>query len=159
MLGFATLARKVFGTPNDRKVKSVRPLVAKINALEPEYAALSDEEAVATARRAPLAVSGALTALFAMAHGYAHGSEMVSGAARGLYTGPQYLNTANTQEIPDWWRLDLGARYSFEAAGTPITIRANVENVLDDRYWMSAARGGYKMGAPRTFLLSSTVSF
>ncbi len=43
--------------------------------------------AVATARRAPLAVSGALTALFAMAHGYAHGSEMVSGAARGLYTG------------------------------------------------------------------------
>jgi preprotein translocase subunit SecA len=43
MLGFATLARKVFGTPNDRKVKSVRPLVAKINALEPEFAALSDE--------------------------------------------------------------------------------------------------------------------
>jgi preprotein translocase subunit SecA len=43
MLGFGTLARKVFGTPNDRKVKSVRPLVAKINALEPEFAALSDE--------------------------------------------------------------------------------------------------------------------
>jgi len=43
MLGFGTLARKVFGTPNDRKVKSVRPLVAKINALEPEYAALSDD--------------------------------------------------------------------------------------------------------------------
>jgi preprotein translocase subunit SecA len=36
MLGLGTLARKVFGTPNDRKVKSVRPLVAKINALEPE---------------------------------------------------------------------------------------------------------------------------
>ena len=43
MLGFGTIAKKVFGTPNDRKVKSVRPLVAKINALEPEYAALSDE--------------------------------------------------------------------------------------------------------------------
>lgn len=43
MLGLGTLARKVFGTPNDRKVKSVRPLVAKINALEPEFAALSDE--------------------------------------------------------------------------------------------------------------------
>jgi preprotein translocase subunit SecA len=43
MLGFGTLARKVFGTPNDRKVKSVRPLVARINALEPEFAALSDE--------------------------------------------------------------------------------------------------------------------
>jgi preprotein translocase subunit SecA len=43
MLGFGGLARKVFGTPNDRKVKSVRPVVAQINALEPEFAALSDE--------------------------------------------------------------------------------------------------------------------
>ncbi|WP_062762047.1 preprotein translocase subunit SecA [Falsirhodobacter sp. alg1] len=43
MLGFGTLARKVFGSPNDRIVKSVRPLIAKINALEPEFQALSDE--------------------------------------------------------------------------------------------------------------------
>ena len=43
MLGFGALARKIFGTPNDRKVKSVRPLIARINALEPEFAALSDE--------------------------------------------------------------------------------------------------------------------
>ncbi len=43
MLGIGTIAKKVFGTPNDRKVKSVRPLVEKINALEPEYEALTDE--------------------------------------------------------------------------------------------------------------------
>ncbi len=43
MLGLDTLAKKVFGTANDRKVKAVRPLVAKINALEPEFRALSDE--------------------------------------------------------------------------------------------------------------------
>ncbi|WP_212522866.1 preprotein translocase subunit SecA [Actibacterium sp. MT2.3-13A] len=43
MLGFGTLAKKVFGTPNDRKVKATRPLIEKINALEPEFAALSDE--------------------------------------------------------------------------------------------------------------------
>ena len=43
MLGLGSLARKVFGTPNDRMVKAVRPLVAKINALEPQVAALSDE--------------------------------------------------------------------------------------------------------------------
>ncbi len=47
MLGLGTLARKVFGTPNDRKVKSVRPLVAQINALEPQFAALSDDEIIA----------------------------------------------------------------------------------------------------------------
>ncbi len=43
MLGLGTLARKAFGTPNDRKVKATRPLVAKINALEPDFKALSDE--------------------------------------------------------------------------------------------------------------------
>ncbi|WP_223421803.1 preprotein translocase subunit SecA [Tateyamaria pelophila] len=43
MLGFGTLTKKVFGTPNDRKIKAVRPLVDKINALEPEFEALSDD--------------------------------------------------------------------------------------------------------------------
>ncbi|MBN2907356.1 MAG: preprotein translocase subunit SecA [Rhodobacteraceae bacterium] len=43
MLGIGTLTKKVFGTPNDRKVKSVRPLVARINELEPEFEALTDE--------------------------------------------------------------------------------------------------------------------
>ena len=43
MLGFGTLAKKVFGTPNDRKIKATRPLVEKINALEDEFRALTDE--------------------------------------------------------------------------------------------------------------------
>ena len=47
MLGLGTLARKVFGTPNDRMVRTVRPLVAKISALEPEFAALTDDGIVA----------------------------------------------------------------------------------------------------------------
>ncbi|MFN4204323.1 MAG: preprotein translocase subunit SecA [Tabrizicola sp.] len=50
MLGLGTLARKVFGTPNDRKVKSVRPVVAQINALEPQFQALSDEGIVEKTR-------------------------------------------------------------------------------------------------------------
>ncbi len=43
MLGLGTIAKKVFGTPNDRKVKATRPVVEQINALEPQFAALSDE--------------------------------------------------------------------------------------------------------------------
>ncbi|KPP86471.1 MAG: preprotein translocase, SecA subunit [Rhodobacteraceae bacterium HLUCCO07] len=43
MLGFGTLAKKVFGTPNDRKIKATRPTIDKINALEPEFEALSDQ--------------------------------------------------------------------------------------------------------------------
>ena len=42
MVGF--LFRKIFGSKNERYLKRLRPLVAKINALEPEMQALPDEE-------------------------------------------------------------------------------------------------------------------
>ena len=47
MLGFGTIAKKVFGTVNDRRVKAAGPVVEKINALEPEFEALSDEGLIA----------------------------------------------------------------------------------------------------------------
>ncbi len=43
MLSFGTFASKVFGSSNDRKLKKYGPIVAEINALEDETAALSDE--------------------------------------------------------------------------------------------------------------------
>jgi len=41
---FGAVARKIFGTANDRVVKSLRSNIERINALEPKYAALSDDE-------------------------------------------------------------------------------------------------------------------
>ena len=38
------IVKRVFGTANDRYVKSLKGLVAKVNALEPEFEALSDDE-------------------------------------------------------------------------------------------------------------------
>lgn len=46
MLGIGKLAKKVFGTPNDRKIKATRPIVEQINALEPEFEKLSDEQLI-----------------------------------------------------------------------------------------------------------------
>ncbi len=46
MLGIGTLAKKVFGTPNDRKIKATRPIVEKINALAADFRALSDEQLI-----------------------------------------------------------------------------------------------------------------
>ncbi|MFT4716862.1 MAG: preprotein translocase subunit SecA [Paracoccaceae bacterium] len=46
MLGFGTLAKKVFGTPNDRTIKATQPLVDQINALEDQFKALSDEQII-----------------------------------------------------------------------------------------------------------------
>ncbi|HXC14077.1 MAG TPA: hypothetical protein VNV39_14715, partial [Stellaceae bacterium] len=42
MLG--ALARRLFGSANDRYVKSLGHIVAAINELEPQLAALSDDE-------------------------------------------------------------------------------------------------------------------
>ena len=42
MLGVSRIAKKVFGSPNDRLLKTVNPLVARINDLEAEFEALSD---------------------------------------------------------------------------------------------------------------------
>lgn len=44
MFGFEKITKKVFGTPSDRKVKAARPLVKKINDLEPEFEKLTDDE-------------------------------------------------------------------------------------------------------------------
>ena len=41
MLG---IAQKLFGTENDRRLKKMRPTVERVNALEPEFEALSDEQ-------------------------------------------------------------------------------------------------------------------
>jgi preprotein translocase subunit SecA len=44
MVSFGGIARKLFGSSNDRRVRAYQPKVQKINALEETFAALSDEE-------------------------------------------------------------------------------------------------------------------
>ena len=44
MAGLGSIARKLFGSSNDRRLKTYNPKVAEINALEPEVEALSDED-------------------------------------------------------------------------------------------------------------------
>ena len=44
MFGLGSIAAKVFGSSNDRKVKKYQSRVEAINALEPELEGLSDDE-------------------------------------------------------------------------------------------------------------------
>ncbi len=44
MLSIGTIAAKIFGTSNERRLKTYRPKVEAINALEPEMTALTDAE-------------------------------------------------------------------------------------------------------------------
>lgn len=75
-----------------------------------------------------------------------------------IYTGRQFVDADNKQPIPDWTRLDLGARYTTAINGKKTVFRANIQNVTGESYWSSVASfGTFFLGAPRTYLLSMTV--
>jgi len=77
-----------------------------------------------------------------------------------IYTDSQYVNQANTQELPSWTRIDAGARYATKIEGRPTTFRATVQNVFDREYWSGVASyGAFSPGYPRTLQLSATVDF
>lgn len=81
-------------------------------------------------------------------------------AGRVNYFSSQYANEANTQSIPAYTLVGVGARYRFEVDHKPLAIRANVENLFNESSWASAFTGGivYR-GAPRTFYVSLTADF
>ena len=77
-----------------------------------------------------------------------------------IYTGSQYVNQANTQELDAWTRFDIGARYATHIDGRPTTFRATVQNVFDREYWSGVASyGAISPGYPRALQLSATVDF
>jgi iron complex outermembrane receptor protein len=84
-------------------------------------------------------------------------------SGRVIYTSSQFINAANTLSIPEWTRLDLGARYTLTSPwnGKPIVVRFAVENVFNAAYWNQSytSDGVVTVGAPRTFLASSTFNF
>lgn len=88
---------------------------------------------------------------------WVEGLTLTSGA---IYTGSQYVNQANTQELDAWTRFDVGARFATRIAERPTTLRATVQNVFDREYWSGVASyGAFSQGSPRTLLLSATVDF
>lgn len=82
-------------------------------------------------------------------------------SGRVIYTSSQYVDLPNTMTLPEWTRVDLGARYTFTSPwnGKPIVVRANIENVANNAYWASAYSGVITLAAPRTYLLSTTFNF
>lgn len=79
---------------------------------------------------------------------------------RLIYNGATWYDQANSQEVDGWTRIDLGARYGMTLSnGTPLELRAGIENLLDENYWASSARGFLSAGAPRTYAVSASVAF
>ncbi|MGN6463820.1 MAG: TonB-dependent siderophore receptor [Pseudolabrys sp.] len=81
---------------------------------------------------------------------------------RMIYTGGFYADAGNTLSVSDWTRFDLGARYTFASPwnGKPVVLRVAVENVLGKNYWQGTQTDRYLyLGAPRTYLVSTTFNF
>jgi iron complex outermembrane recepter protein len=86
---------------------------------------------------------------------------------RVITTGDVYADSNNTQRVPGWTRLDIGARYVTEIKGHLFTVRSRIDNVTDRDYWASAGgsasdTGNYGylvLGAPRTVTVSAQLDF
>lgn len=77
---------------------------------------------------------------------------------RVIYTAGSYTSSANLLRFDDWVRVDVGARYTTAINGTPVTFRANIENVFDETYWLTTG-SFHTVASPRTYLLSAAFTF
>ena len=82
-------------------------------------------------------------------------------SALAVHTAKQYLNSANTIEIPSWTRYDAGVRYTTKIAGRVTTFVGSITNLFDKDYWVGAyhAEGYTTLSAPRAVSLSASVDF
>lgn len=84
----------------------------------------------------------------------------LTATGRVVYNGSTFYDQRNLQEVDDWTRVDVGLRYALEGPfDKPMVLRAGIENVFDENYWASSARGFLAAGAPRTFTLSASMEF
>lgn len=80
----------------------------------------------------------------------------VHGSVR--HSGKQYLNTRNTREVPAYEVFSLGASYRVPFGGGQLTYRAELDNLLNEKYWL-ASSNALAVGAPRTLSLNARYDF
>lgn len=73
------------------------------------------------------------------------------------YMGEVYGNTANTLSIPSYWRFDAVSSYKMNDS---LTLRLNVQNLTDERYYDKAYSAHFANMAPgRLVMLSADMHF
>lgn len=79
---------------------------------------------------------------------------------RVIHTSAMYFDPANQLRMPNWTRMDIGARYRTKVSNQPVVLRASLENVADKAYWVTSTNPSYAtVGAPRTLMLSAQIDF
>ncbi|BAL96406.1 TonB-dependent receptor [Rubrivivax gelatinosus] len=83
-------------------------------------------------------------------------------SARLAATSKQYLDAANTQRIPGWSQIDVGARYATRLMGRPTQWRLGVNNLFDRHYYAGSFSDSTPiatLGPKRSVAASMTVDF
>lgn len=71
------------------------------------------------------------------------------------HNGHFYGDNLNTDRLPSYTLLDIGARYVIDAGGQPLTLRLAVNNLADKRYWANE----FFLGRARHLIASATIRF
>ncbi|WP_171020337.1 TonB-dependent receptor [Cupriavidus sp. 2SB] len=77
----------------------------------------------------------------------------------GQYVSRMALEANNSNFVPSYHTFDAGARYSTKIGKTPVTLRLNVDNLTNEKYWLPSWGFILVQGAPRTVRASVTASF
>ncbi|MBX8532859.1 TonB-dependent receptor [Pseudomonas cichorii] len=132
------------------KVTPQLTLVSGLTLLDPE---VKKSATSANDGNSPINVAKKLAKVYAeydiaSAPGFA-----ITGGA--FYTGKQYADEANNYTLPAFTTFDAGARYRLPLGDNSLTLRANVSNLTDKKYWLNTSY----LGDPRTMAFSAQLEF
>ncbi|MCF8980333.1 TonB-dependent siderophore receptor [Pseudomonas syringae] len=80
------------------------------------------------------------------------GLAMTGGA---FYTGKQYTDQSNENDLPSFTTFDAGARYRMRVSENDLTLRVNISNLANKEYWLNSSY----LGDPRTVAFSAQLEF
>ncbi|MEO3736075.1 TonB-dependent receptor [Shewanella baltica] len=84
-------------------------------------------------------------------------TEQLNVGTGAYYMGQVYGNTGNTLSIPSYWRFDVVSSYKMNDF---LTLRLNVQNLTDERYYDKAYTAHFANMAPgRLVMLSADMHF
>jgi iron complex outermembrane receptor protein len=75
------------------------------------------------------------------------------------HTGETPLRASNNLNVDSYTVFSLGATYDTKVQGYATTLRANINNLTDRKYWMYQYANYIKPGDPRTLSVSATLNF
>ncbi len=79
--------------------------------------------------------------------------------AGARHVGKRYLEADNSHRLDSYQLYDLGARYQTRLGNQQVTLRANLDNATDEKYWQANQWAWLTPGAPRTFRVSAEFKF